>query len=163
MGANIGNFKKKEAMDFVKSISCKMTVDDLLMIGFDLKKSKEIILAAYDDPTGITARFNYNMLERLNRELGATFNLNSFRHKATYDAISGETRSSLVSNIEQAVFIEKLNNSFHFHKDEMVRTEISLKYDRAMIEDLAAEAGLQIIGQFDDPQRYFCNVLFRIK
>ena len=106
MGANIGNFLVNEATTFVKSIADVMQVDDQLLIGFDLKKDPRLIWAAYDDPHGITRDFNLNLLVRLNRELGANFQLDQFSHYPYYDPETGMTKSYLVSLREQNFYLK---------------------------------------------------------
>lgn len=161
MGANIGNFTVKEATQFLKKLSGPMGMSDMLMIGFDLMKDPRVILEAYDDPDGLTARFNLNILTRLNRELGATFDLNNFSHFPAYDPQSGTTRSFLVSRKTQDIYIEALGRPIHFNDWEPVQTEVSQKYDQAMIARVTASAGLEIMATFFDRENYFCDVLVR--
>lgn len=161
MGANIGNFTPDEALAFVKNISASMQGEDMLMVGFDLKKDPRLIQAAYDDPFGITRKFNMNLLVRLNRELGAQFNLNKFDHYPFYDPLTGIAKSYLISLADQNVFIESLNSSVSFRQWEVIHTETSLKYDEYMIADLAKKAGLTIVDYFYDQRKYFCDVLFK--
>ena len=160
LGANIGNFTPTEAEYFSATISSGMNADDQLLIGFDLKKDPRLIQAAYDDPHGITRNFNMNLLTRLNRELGAHFQLDRFKHYPYYDPETGMTRSYLVSLQAQDVFIEAFNRSVHFDRWEVIHTEVSQKYDVPMIERIAARAGLAIIDYYYDCKHYFCDVLF---
>jgi L-histidine Nalpha-methyltransferase len=159
MGANIGNFSLKEAPQFVTTISDSMQCGDQLMIGFDLKKDPRLIQAAYDDPHGITRDFNMNLLVRLNRELGAQFQLDQFKHYPYYNPETGVTKSYLVSLKDQDVYFEGCDKSFHFNRWEVIHTEISQKYDQQMIEDLFDQAGLEIVEFFYDCKYYFCDVL----
>ncbi len=161
LGANIGNFTPQTAMDFLKSISTTMTEDDMLLVGFDLKKDPRIILAAYDDAQGITSDFNLNLLTRLNRELGADFNLDHFSHNPYYDPATGLTKSYLVSLKDQKVYFEACEKLVHFDQWEAIHTEVSQKYDFNMISKLASLTGLTIVDTFYDDQHYFCDVLFR--
>lgn len=161
MGANIGNFAVKEAKQFLKSISNSMTQDDLLLVGFDLKKDPRLIQAAYDDPQGITRDFNLNLLVRLNRELGANFQLDQFRHYPYYNPETGMTKSYLISLMEQDVYFEACDKYVHFNRWEPIHTEVSQKYDTEMIEELANNAGLKIQERYYDCKHYFCDVLFR--
>ncbi|MFC2123443.1 L-histidine N(alpha)-methyltransferase [Bacteroidota bacterium] len=160
MGANIGNYTFEEAIDFVKSLSDEMKNDDMLMIGFDLKKDPRLIQAAYDDPHGITSQFNKNLLVRLNREMGADFHTDQFEHFPYYDPDAGAAISYLISMKEQDVYFDALNTSVHFDYLELIHTEISLKYDSVMINGIANAAELTIAENFQDKQHFFCDVLF---
>lgn len=160
LGASIGNFTPDEAASFVKKISAAMHAGDKLLIGFDLKKDPRLIQAAYDDPYGITKKFNLNLLARLNREAGAQFNLQSFDHYAFYDPETGTTKSYLTSLRDQNVFFESFGECIHFERWEFIHTEISQKYDLDMITTIADNAGLEIRRIFRDARGYFCDVLF---
>lgn len=159
LGANIGNFTDAEASDFVSAKTEQMNVGDLMLIGFDLKKAPRVIERAYDDASGVTREFNLNLLTRLNRELGANFDLTQFEHYPYYDPQSGAAKSFLMSMRSQSVYIEALSKSFYFQQWETINTEISQKYDLLMIDKLMTSAGLEITDIFFDEQHYFCDVL----
>lgn len=159
MGANIGNFYLKDAIQFVASISRNMRSGDQLLIGFDLKKDPRLIQEAYDDPHGITRSFNINLLVRLNRELGANFQLDQFSHYPFYNPETGLTKSYLTSLRDQDVYVEAFDRMVHFDRWEVIHTEVSQKYDNHMIEDLAEKAGLEIRDTFYDCKHYFCDTL----
>lgn len=161
LGANIGNFSVDEAQAFIKSISSSMHEDDLLLIGFDLKKDPRLIQRAYDDPHGITRDFNLNLLVRLNRELGARFQPDQFRHYAYYNPETGMTKSYLVSQRDQDIFLEAFETHVHFSRWEVIHTEISQKYDQNMIRKVASQSGLEITDQYHDCKHYFSNVLMK--
>lgn len=161
LGANIGNFAPQDAIAFVQRISAVMAEHDQLFVGFDLKKDPRVIQAAYDDANGITRDFNMNLLVRLNRELGADFKTENFRHYACYDPETGQNRSYLVSQIAHDVYIGNTQNTVQFDQWEVIHTEISQKYDEKMIRKLASEAGLHIVDHFRDSKNYFCDVLFK--
>jgi L-histidine Nalpha-methyltransferase len=163
LGANIGNFTIGEAVEFLTSLATHLNDDDLLMVGFDLKKDPAIIQSAYDDSYGITRDFNMNILSRLNRELGAQFDLAQFKHYNVYDPGTGTNKSYLISLIDQDVYIEALERKEHFQQWEVIHTEVSQKYDRAMIQRLAKKANLDVVKSFYDSRNYFCDVLFRKK
>jgi uncharacterized SAM-dependent methyltransferase len=163
LGANIGNFTPAAAEHFVAGITAGMDIGDQLLIGFDLKKDPRLVQAAYDDPQGITRDFNLNLLVRLNRELGADFQVDQFSHYPYYDPESGITKSYLVSMNDQDVHIEALHKTIHFKRWELIHTEVSQKYDVAMIEKLAARTGLEIVHYYYDRKYYFADVLFRKK
>lgn len=163
LGSNIGNLLNRDAVDFLSNISAAMSGDDMLFMGFDQKKHPQVILNAYNDPTGVTAAFNKNHLERINTELGGNFVTNEFLHWETYDPESGTAKSFLVSQREQEVFIEKLGLTVHFDKWETIHTEISQKYDDAIVQWLAEKSGLEITHFYTDEQEYFKNYIFRKK
>lgn len=163
LGANIGNFNREDAKSFVSQLASNMRPSDLLLIGFDLKKNPRLIQAAYDDEGGITREFNLNLLGRLNRELGAQFDLDMFTHYPYYDPETGITKSYLISKDKQEVFIEALDKFIPFEKWEIIHTEVSQKYDMAMIKALAAQAGLEIIDAIYDKNKYFSDVLMKRK
>ena len=162
LGANIGNYTPQEAQRFLRSLAEELNPGDLLLIGFDLKKDPAIILNAYNDSAGITAAFNLNLLRRMNRELGATFDLQQFRHWETYNPLSGETKSYIVSLRDQHVFIRALNRSFHFEAWEAIGVELSLKYSLSEVESLASKSGFEVQQHFFDQKRYFVDSLWRI-
>lgn len=161
LGSNIGNFSREQSIDFFLSLRAVMDDDDLLFIGFDLQKDPHVIANAYDDAAGVTARFNLNLLKRINRELGGNFDLDKFTHYANYRPIEGSARSFLVSREPQSVRIEALGRDFEFDQWESVFMEISQKYSLPMIDDLAAESGFEIKQNFFDNRRYYCDSLWR--
>ncbi|GJM34383.1 MAG: dimethylhistidine N-methyltransferase [Saprospiraceae bacterium] len=160
LGANIGNFPKLDAKRFLKQLRGLLQPGDQLLIGIDLKKDPAIILNAYNDPAGITAAFNLNLLHRINRDLGGNFAVNQFKHWETYNPLNGETRSAIVSKIEQKVHIEAIDQSFHFNAWEAIDVELSLKYDRQEIALMAAEVGFRVKAEFVDKQEYFVDSLW---
>jgi len=163
LGSNIGNLLHENAIEFLRHIQEAMTAEDKLFMGFDQKKDPQKILDAYNDEAGITEAFNKNLLTRINRELDANFNLDSFKHWETYDPESGTAKSYLVSKIQQKVAINKLELEVHFDAWESIHTEISQKYDDAVVEWLAEEAGLEIQTSFQDNDNCYKNYIFRKK
>ncbi|MCB0491657.1 MAG: L-histidine N(alpha)-methyltransferase [Cyclobacteriaceae bacterium] len=163
LGANIGNFSKDEAITFIKKLAVNMNAPDRLLIGFDLKKDPRLIQAAYDDPEGITREFNLNLLGRINREFGGQFDLELFSHYPFYDPETGVTKSFLVSNQEQEVWIDAIEKSIHFDKAEIIHTEVSQKYDLKMINLLSAQSGLEIVDVIYDQKEYFADVVLKLK
>ncbi|MFT5618082.1 MAG: L-histidine N-alpha-methyltransferase [Arenicella sp.] len=161
LGANIGNYSREQSIDLINQISARLQPNDLLLIGFDLKKHPQTVRTAYSDPSGITKAFNLNLLERMNRELGANFNIAHFDHYAVYEPISGEARSYLVSQKHQKVHFEVLNLTFEFAQWEMIHTEISRKFDISQIEDLAKSTNFQIVNHFKDCRWYFNDSLWK--
>ena len=163
LGANIGNYVLEQARNFLRAVAQELNPGDLLLTGFDLKKDPEVVLRAYNDPAGITAAFNLNLLRRLNRELGANFELQDFKHWETYNPVSGETRSYIVSRKDQHVFIKALNRSFHFEAWEAIDVELSKKYSVPELESLAGQAGFSIQQHFFDKNNYFVDSLWRVE
>jgi uncharacterized SAM-dependent methyltransferase len=160
LGSNIGNFSRDGALEFLSAIRKHMNQQDRLLIGFDLKKDPHIILSAYDDPGGITREFNLNLLDRMNRELGANFDRNHFRHFANYDPMTGETKSYLVSTRDQAVHFSHLGTDVSFLAWEPIWMELSQKYDDAMIRDLAQTSGFYYLDGIHDSRHYFVEAIW---
>jgi len=161
LGSTIGNFKFEEAVKFLRSLKIRMTNKDLLLIGFDLKKTPNTILQAYNDPSGITAQFNLNLLHRINKELEGEFKPDDFYHHPTYDPSTGEAKSFLISKKNQTIRIGKLNTTFEFKEGEPIFTEISQKYDEDMINTLAEKAGFRVQNNFYDSRKYFVDSLWQ--
>lgn len=160
LGSNIGNFSRENSVTFFRELRAAMNDQDLLFIGFDLQKDPHVIASAYDDAAGVTARFNLNLLTRINRELGGDFDIAKFCHYANYRPIEGSARSYLVSRETQSVHIAALGRSFEFDQWEAIFMEISQKYSLAMIGDLARESGFAIKHNFFDSKRYYCDSLW---
>ncbi len=160
LGSSIGNFNHKESLGFLHDLSSHLNNNDHVIIGFDLKKDPNIILRAYNDNRGITASFNLNLLQRINKELGADFNVNNFFHYQTYEPVEGYAKSFLISKIAQKVHIKKLHKDFHFYESEPVSVEISRKYDIPTIENIASEVGWRIDDYYFDQKKYFVDVIF---
>ena len=163
LGSNIGNFNKTQSLIFLKKLNFQMQSGDLLFIGFDLKKDKEIILKAYNDPHGHTAAFNLNLLQRINDELNADFDLDNFKHIEVYDPESGTAKSKLISLKKQEVIIHNLNKIISFEEGESIFMEMSQKYDMQMIMDLADKSGFEIVRNLYDKRQYFINSLWKLK
>ena len=161
LGSNIGNFSRDQSLSFFRSLREVMGDNDLLFIGFDLQKDPHVIADAYDDAAGVTARFNLNLLTRINRELGGNLDLDKFTHYANYRPIEGSARSFLVSREQQTVRIDALQRDFASEQWEAVFMEISQKYTLKMIADLAAESGFAVKHDFFDSRNYYCDSLWR--
>ena len=160
MGANIGNMSVEEAVKFCESLKKLLAPQDMLVIGFDLKKNPKKILDAYNDKTGITREFNLNLLKRINRELNGNFNIEAFEHYASYNPETGECKSYLISLQNQSVQIG--DSVFQFEQDEFILMEISQKYSIPEIESLALQSGFKVKGYFSDKQRYFVDALWSV-
>lgn len=161
MGSNLGNFDPQSAVGFLSEIRASMNDGDFLLIGLDLKKAPELIRAAYDDEEGITARFNLNLLERINRELGGDFELGHWRHEPSYDPDSGAARSALRSERDQSVSVAALGETYDFDAGELIHTEISQKYDDALIQRLAEASGFEVDAGYRDRKGWFTDQLWK--
>lgn len=160
MGANIGNMDIDEAQTFCAGLKHLLSPNDILIIGFDLKKNPKKILDAYSDKAGITRAFNLNLLTRINRELDGNFNTNAFEHYASYNPENGACKSYLISLQNQKVTIG--NADFHFEKDEYILMEISQKYSKQEIEELANASGFKVVQYFSDQQHYFVDAVWKV-
>jgi dimethylhistidine N-methyltransferase len=152
-GSTIGNFTPAEAAAFLAIARDQVGAGGSLLIGVDLKKDKARLDAAYDDSRGVTAAFNLNLLARINRELGADFDLPAFRHRAFYDETQGRIEMHLESVKAQAVTIG--GRAIRFRKGETIHTENSYKYSVREFQALAAGAGLAPRECWTDPERLF--------
>lgn len=161
LGSNIGNFSREQSVDFFRSLRGVMSDNDLLFVGFDLQKDPHVIANAYDDASGVTAKFNLNLLTRINRELGGDFDLEKFCHYANYRPNEGSARSFLISKEKQTVRIDALNREFEFDQWEAIFMEISQKYSLAAIQSLARESGFTIKENFFDGRAYYCDSLWQ--
>lgn len=141
-GSTIGNFSRAKAGELLKVMRAEAGPGGALLIGVDLRKPSEILRAAYNDAQGVTAEFNLNLLVRLNRDLGANFELERFNHEAIYDESEGRIEMRLVSADAQTVNVA--GQSVRFSKGEYIVTEHSYKYSLDEFEALARAAGLQI-------------------
>ena len=159
LGSNIGNFKDNREIQFLHSMRSNLNRGDYALIGFDLKKDPHIILDAYNDKTGITREFNLNLLRRMNRELGANFDIFSFTHFPTYNPINGEARSFLVSLKKQTVNVGM--SKIQFEYGEPIFMEVSKKYALADLEKLSANSGFEIVQNYYDCKHYFLDSLWR--
>jgi L-histidine N-alpha-methyltransferase len=159
LGSNIGNVPLANAVAFCTDLRAHLNVGDLVLIGFDLQKDPATILAAYNDKAGITARFNFNLLTRINKELSGNFDPHSFSHYPTYDPGTGACKSYLVSQQDQKV--EVADHSFYFHKYEPVFMEVSQKYTVAQTDDMAIQSGFIPVHHFHDAKHWFLDAIWQ--
>ena len=159
LGSNIGNLERAAAREFVRGLRERMGPRDALLLGVDLRKDASIVQPAYDDAQGVTARFNKNLLARINRELGGEFDLDAFEHRARYLEDEGRIVVHLESKRAQTVRIRDLDMAVSFDAGEGIHTENSIKYSPAEIDALAAHAGLRIVARFLDSEERFTEVL----
>ena len=152
-GSTIGNFDPDEAIAFLRNAATIAGPGGGLLIGVDLKKDKTILDAAYDDPQGVTAAFNLNLLARINHELGADFDVRAFRHRAEYVAPRGRIEMHLESLRYQSVFVGGAR--FVFERGETIHTENSYKYSVEEFQALAARGGFAPLACWVDDRRLF--------
>lgn len=160
LGSNIGNFGRANARGFLSRLWAAMHVNDRILIGFDLKKDIDRLLSAYNDSQGVTAEFNLNLLDRLNRELDADFDRNRWRHYGTYNVFSGAMESYLVSMEHQTVHIDRLERLFTFEAWEPIHTEYSYKYLTSDIDSLSTDSGFRMENRFLDDRGWFSDDLW---
>jgi dimethylhistidine N-methyltransferase len=152
-GSTIGNFEPAEAIQFLRRVANVCRDNGGLLIGADLKKDRNVLEAAYNDAAGVTAEFNLNLLARVNRELGADFDLECWRHRAIYNSDAGRIEMHLISDIDQFVHVDQ--QEFHFRRGEKIITEFSYKYSPEEFAALAGKAGFQFVRMWTDNARLF--------
>ena len=143
LGSTIGNFPREQAVRLLSHIAGEMGPTDRFLLGADLIKDQAIINRAYNDSRGVTAAFNLNVLERLNRELGADFPVGDYEHRAFYSSEQHRVEMHLIARRAHKVMIPEIGE-ISFEKGESIRTELSYKYDRPMLEDILAASGLAL-------------------
>ncbi len=158
LGSTIGNFADDSAASILSNIASLMQLGDRFLLGADLRKNVEVIEAAYNDSAGVTAEFNLNVLRVLNRELGANFNVDAFRHRAFYNRDCNCIEMHLDSTRDQVVSIPSLGD-YHIRKGESIRTELSCKYDKQSISMLFSRAGLCLDTWITDKDGFFALAL----
>jgi dimethylhistidine N-methyltransferase len=160
LGSSIGNYGHTSAKRLLRRLRQCLSPGDLLLVGFDLKKDLSVLQRAYDDAAGVTREFNFNLLDRINRELGGRFDPADFVHHPIYNVRLGCMESWLVSRRRQRVPIESLRQAISLEAWEGIRVERSYKYDLDQIEAFAASSGWEVRGHFFDRRRYFVDSLW---
>jgi len=158
LGSNIGNMPVSEAEEFCKELRRHLSTGDRVLMGIDLKKNPQTILAAYNDAAGYTRRFNINLLERINRQLNGNFETSRFEHYPTYDPETGSCKSYLISLADQQV--ELCDETILFRKDEYIFMEISQKYTVEETNQMAMQAGFKPTIIFSDSRNWFLDTLW---
>jgi L-histidine N-alpha-methyltransferase len=161
LGSNIGNFDPPAARELLRQIRASLTKDDALLLGTDLVKSQRALQLAYDDPLQVTAAFNRNLLRRINDELGGTFDLESFAHRALWNPQASRIEMHLVSTRSQLVRIAAADLELEFKADESIWTESSYKYEPDQILCEGRLAGFSGGEQWIDEDARFALTLFR--
>lgn len=160
LGSTIGNFPKNEAVPLLSHVSALMKPGDAFLLGADLRKDPEMLNAAYNDSRGLTAAFNLNVLERLNRELGADFPLDRFRHHAYYSSEHHRIEMHLVALSAMTVTIPEIGH-VDFAEGETIRTELSYKYDLETLRGILADSGMHLDKWIPDEEGVFALALAR--
>jgi L-histidine N-alpha-methyltransferase len=159
LGSTIGNLSPAEAVTMLRDLRSALQPGDALLLGADLRKARSILEPAYDDALGVTAAFNLNLLGRINRELGGTFDLGAFRHRASYDEVHGRIEMHLISTRVQRVRIDALDLEIAFAEGESIHTESSYKHDDTTLRALADAAGFGVERTWKDARGWFADVL----
>lgn len=161
LGSSVGNLLREELPGFFAQIRSALRPGDYFLLGADLVKDIEMMLSAYDDPTGVTAAFNLNLLGRMNRELDADFDIRSFSHEVRWNAEQRRIEMHLLSCREQAVSVGELNRTFRFCAGETIWTESSHKFNVEELRRLAAGSGFETVQTWIDPAWPFAEALWR--
>lgn len=159
LGSNLGNMEDEQAHDFLYQLGSNLKKDDKLFLGLDQIKSVDIVLPAYDDPQKITAQFNLNLLVRMNRELGANFDLEWFEHAPEYTEEEGIAKSFLVSKRCQMVYIKELDSTVEFREGEKIHTEISRKYNDVILGKILGGTDFKVTDKLMDSKQYFADYI----
>ena len=162
LGSNIGNYNATAARALLSGVRRHLGPGDACLIGTDLRKAEALLLPAYDDAQGVTARFNKNVLLRINRELDANFDLDRFRHVVRWNQTASRVELYLASTVEQRVAVRALGVEIRFTPGERIHTESSYKFTRAMIGRLFAHAGFRLEKTWYDERRWFGVHLARV-
>ena len=160
LGSSIGNFEPSESIEFLKMVKETMSPGDTFLIGFDLHKDPDILRAAYNDKNGVTAKFNKNILTRINRELDGNFDLDDFVHHALYNEDERRIEMRLVCKNDCRVKIKSIGETFSFSRDEYIHTENSYKWTIPLISDMAEASALKVQNSFTDEDQWYSVVQF---
>jgi len=162
LGSTIGNFERACALEFLRDLRRALVPGDMLLIGSDLVKERERMLVAYDDPTGVTSAFNLNLLARINRELGADFQLRDFEHQARWNEQQRRIEMHLRSRLNQTAFIAEAGLTVTFRAGETIWTESSHKFQLPELDRMAERAGFHVRGQWIDRDWPFAENLWTV-
>jgi L-histidine N-alpha-methyltransferase len=163
LGSTIGNFERKCAMEFLRDLHRTLLPGDALLIGADLVKEPDRMLAAYDDPTGVTGAFNLNLLGRINRELGGDFQLRQFEHQARWNDEHRRIEMHLRSRLQQTAVIPEADLTVTFQAGETIWTESSHKFHLPELSAMAEQAGFDVEDQWIDLAWPFAENLWTVR
>jgi dimethylhistidine N-methyltransferase len=159
IGSSIGNFSPREARAILRNLRSELRAGDTLLLGTDMVKDETTLVRAYDDRDGVTAAFNLNILHRLNKELGANFDLGCFRHRALWNRVESRIEMHLESTRNQCVHIPAAQLSVEFAAFETIHTESSYKFTRKTLGTLLEDAGFAIEQTWTDPRQWYAVTL----
>jgi dimethylhistidine N-methyltransferase len=159
IGSSIGNFDAPDAMELLRGVRSQLMPGDRLLLGVDMVKDLPTLLAAYDDAKGVTAAFNRNVLARINRELGADFHPQCFRHKVRWNGELSRIEMHLESLIRQTVHITALGMDVSLRRGETIHTENSYKFTQERIAQMLTRTGFQVDARWTDAKKWFSVVL----
>jgi L-histidine Nalpha-methyltransferase len=159
LGSTIGNFDRDMGRNFLRDMREILLPGDALLLGTDLEKDINVQILAYDDPAGVTAAFNLNILGRINRELGANFDLSAFRHEARWNAVERRIEMHLLSLRRQTIEIPAAGLRLMLNEGESIWTESSHKYKAQEVLEMAAATGFRCEGQWIDAEWPFAQNL----
>ncbi len=159
LGSNLGNFEPADGKRFLRMLGSVLAPRDALLLGVDLVKPEPTLQLAYDDPLGVTAAFNLNLLSRMNLELGGDFDLSSFEHVARWDARRQRVEMHLLSRSRQTVTVREAGCTVTLEAGETLWTESSYKYTAAGIEEMLYDAGLEVSEMWTDEDAAFALML----
>jgi len=159
LGSTIGNFERSEMPRFLQQVRARLRPGDALLLGTDLEKAESRMTLAYDDPQGVTAAFNLNLLARINRELGGDFVIRDFAHEALYNRSERRIEMHLRSRRDQQVFIRDAGIEAPFRRGETIWTESSHKFELPEVRTLAADSGFDCVRQWVDQEWPFAENL----
>jgi L-histidine Nalpha-methyltransferase len=163
IGSSLGNFEPADARQLLRNLRKQLAPGDMLLLGIDLVKDIPTLVAAYDDASGVTAAFNRNVLARINRELGADFDLMKFRHKVRWNGEHSRIEMHLESLMAHDVSIGALDLSVAFRRGETIHTENSYKYTIQGAQHLLAQTGFTVVEDWTDAHRWFGVFLARVQ
>lgn len=161
LGGSLGNFEPEDAQQFLGTVKEAADSSAGMLVGVDLVKEPSVIETAYNDSEGVTAKFNKNVLRRINRELGGRFDPETFRHEAPFVEEKSRIEMRLVSEVDQSVYVEGLSQSYDFDQGDYIHTESSNKYTLERFEDLVNGADYDLERYWTDPDDYFALTLLK--
>jgi dimethylhistidine N-methyltransferase len=163
IGSSLGNFEPSEARQLLRTVRNQLAPGDMLLLGVDMVKDISTLVAAYDDARGVTAAFNRNVLARINRELGADFDLMKFRHRVRWNGEHSRIEMHLESRVAHEVSIPSLELNIGFHRGETIHTENSYKFTVEGTHRLFTQTGFAVVNNWTDPQHWFGVFLARVQ
>lgn len=163
IGSSIGNYEPRHAEELLRAVRAALTAGDALLLGTDMVKEPAVLRAAYNDAQGVTARFNLNLLRRINRELGGTFDPAAFRHEAVWNARNRRIEMYLVSTRAQRVWIKQPGEWFSFRQGERIHTENSYKFKKLEVRRMLERSGFRPARHWTDERQWYTVHLAQAK